>query len=622
MINKKNTIKFFSTAVLVVIFIATNLLSFASFVAASENSSSGSYSYIIKLVDTNYYSNLSEVGQDIRHLFTWQTQPDFKNIYSFRSSLAVNIIKSKLAGKYIYLEAQKNMQAAGVFLNDPGYTENVQDIDKEWGIVKAGFNLAWQTTVGSKSNIIAVIDTGIDETHQDLKDINYIAGFDFINNRGLNPQTNSDDNGHGTLVTGVLGATPNNGVGIVGTNWQISIMPIKALDSTGKGDASTLAQSIVWATDMGAKIINLSVGGIGAGHDTTLSTAISYAFNKGVVIVAAAGNDLNQIGDNLDNYPVYPICDDNNSNMVIGVSATDQNDLKADFSNFGKNCIDVSAPGKRILSTISHDPVTKNSAPNAYAYASGTSLAVPFVTGLAALIKTAYPYATNIQIRDRIIAGTDKIDSLNLSQCKGASCAGYLGTGRINAVKSLSTNLLPNFNEGDLVKLTENSGVAYQISGGQKRMISTFVLNQKFLNSTFKTVSAFDLSSIPEGPFITPIDGTLVKLDSSPTVYAINNGKKMPITATVFKQRGYSFSSINTLNFDEMNSWTTGSFLSPTEGSLLKTQKNKTVYWVVGQVIHPVNYNFFTDRGLSIFPILVMPDADVAGFSLGEAYIK
>ena len=162
------------------------------------------------------------------------------------------------------------------------------------------------------------------------------------------------------MVTGVLGATANNGLGVVGTNWQISIMPVKALDSIGQGDAATLAQAIVWAADNGAQFINLSVGGVGFGHDTTLANAVSYAFNKNVVIVAAAGNDLKVTGESLDQNPVFPICDDNNYNMVIGVAATDQNDQKADFSNYGHNCIDVSAPGKRILSTISIDPELKS----------------------------------------------------------------------------------------------------------------------------------------------------------------------------------------------------------------------------------------------------------------------
>ena len=205
-----------------------------------------------------------------------------------------------------------------------------------------------------------------------------------------------------------------------------------------------MAQAIVWAADHGAQFINLSVGGIGFGHDTTLANAIAYAFNKNILIVAAAGNDLNTAGQSLDLNPVFPICDDNNYNMVIGVAATDQNDLKPDFSNYGHNCIDVSAPGKRILSTISLDPITNNPAPNSYAYASGTSLAVPFVVGQAALIRALYPTATNIQIRDRIISSADRIDSLNLTQCGGGSCAGLIGSGRIDVPASIQTAIAQN----------------------------------------------------------------------------------------------------------------------------------------------------------------------------------
>ena len=181
---------------------------------------------------------------------------------------------------------------AGIVFNDPGFTQDPQNIDKEWGLAKAGFVDAWQKTTGSKNNIVAVIDTGVDATHQDLQSISYVPGFDFVNKQAIPVGADSDDNGHGTLVAGILGATANNGIGIVGTNWQISVMPIKALDSKGKGDADTLAQAIVWATDNGAQFINLSVGGVGFGHDTTLSNAITYAFNKNVLIVAAAGNDV------------------------------------------------------------------------------------------------------------------------------------------------------------------------------------------------------------------------------------------------------------------------------------------------------------------------------------------
>ena len=135
----------------------------------------------------------------------------------------------------MYLEQHQKIAAAGIMLNDPGFTNDPQNIDKEWGLAKAGFVDAWQKTTGSKNNVVAVIDTGIDATHQDLQSINYVPGFDFINKQAIPIGSDSDDNGHGTLVAGILGATANNGIGVVGTNWQISVMPVKALDTNRPG---------------------------------------------------------------------------------------------------------------------------------------------------------------------------------------------------------------------------------------------------------------------------------------------------------------------------------------------------------------------------------------------------
>ncbi len=578
--------------------------------------------YVIKLLSAKDYSRLLSVGQQISHRFLATQDAQFENIYTFKSTQSLAGLQAELLGHFSYLQPQQQVKEAGIVVNDPGFGSDAQDIDKEWGLAKAGFDSAWVKTTGLNSNIVAVIDTGVDATHADLQSINFVPGYDFVNNKSIMPGTNSDDNGHGTLVAGVLGATANNNMGVVGTNWQISVMPIKSLDSTGKGDVTVLSEGIVWAADHGAQFINLSVGGVGFGHDTTLASAITYAFNKNIVIVAAAGNDIASTGQSLDENPIFPICDDNNYNMVIGVAATDQNDLKADFSNYGKNCIDVDAPGKRILSTINFDPLTQKPSPNSYAYASGTSLAVPFVVGQAALIKSLYPTATNIQIRDRIISTADPIDDLNLSQCGGNSCRGLLGAGRIDVPKSLGGAIAQNFSEGDLVKVQDLDGVIYEISGGQKRLVSPFVFNQRFPGLSLKTTTSSQLSSYPEGPYVTPNDNTLVKLDSSPTVYIMENGKKFPITARVFQQRGLQNNTINTLSFSELNSWTTGPFFSPVEGTLIRGVKNPTVYWVVGQVLRPVNYNFYVSRGLNIFPILTVPDNDISSYSRGDAYIS
>ncbi len=615
------------TKIIQPIFIASTLfLSIGNFNLALASSTSGANqtngSYVVKLSDATHYGDLISVGNNLQHRFLGNLDARFKNIYTFQSTKSLVDLKVSLAGEFNFLEINNFLNSSGFFVNDPGFGTDVQNIDKQWGLLKAGFPDAWQKTTGSKNNIVAVIDTGVDATHEDLKNINYVPGFDFIAHKSIQPGVNSDDNGHGTLVAGVLGASVNNGIGIAGTNWQISVMPIKALDLNGKGDTVSVSEAIIWATDHGAQFINLSIGGIGFGHDTTLAGAVTYAFNKNVLIVAAAGNDVATTGGNLDQSPIFPICDDNNYNMVIGVAATDQNDIKPEFSNYGKNCIDVTAPGKRILSTINIDPLNKTRSPNSYAYASGTSLAVPFVIGQAALIKSLYPQATNIQIRGRIITTADAVDNLNLSQCGGQSCRGLLGAGRINVPKSIQSAISQDFAEGDLLKITDLNGAVYQIFGGQKRLVSSFVNNQRFFGATFKTALFSQLSSFPEGPYVTPQEGTLVKYDQGPTVYIIQNGQKMPVTSTVFFQRKLSFDNVQTLSFPELDSWATGSFYSPAEGTLLRTVKNKTVYWVVGQSLHPINYNFYVEKGLNVFPVLTVSDNDINSYAKGEAYIR
>lgn len=577
--------------------------------------------YVIQLNSAGDLSALSGVTLQFKREFDFSQAPEFQNIYSFEAMAPIGAMRAALAGHYRYLEAAHDVQTQAVVTNDPGYTGNPMNIDKQWSLPIAGFTSAWATTTGSFANVVAVIDTGIDATHEDLTGVNYAPGFDFIGNQAIAPKTNSDDNGHGTLVAGVLGATPNNGVGVVGSNWKITLMPLKALDSSGKGDAATIAEAIAWATDHGANFINLSIGGIGFAHDTTLADAITYAFDKNVLVVAAAGNDMAATGTNLDQQPVYPICDDNNENMVLGVAATDQNDLKADFSNYGKNCIDVSAPGKRILSTINYDPLTRKHSPNSYAYASGTSLAVPLVVGQAALIRALYPESSNVQIRDRIMATAQNIDTSNLSQCGGGSCKGLLGTGRIDVVKSLQEKISSDApEEGAIVKAVDN-GAIYQISGGQKRLISSYVLYQLFAGAVPKLVYPQQLVGYPDGPYVTPADGTLFKLDSSPTVYTIQQGQKRPITLQVFKQRGYSFSSVVTLSYPEVSSWTVGPFLSPLEGSLVRSPNKPDLYWVVNGAMHLLNAAFYQQRGLQEFPIVIMPEKDLTNYSQGDDYV-
>lgn len=511
--------------------------------------------------------------------------------------------------------------ASAIYLTDPSFTYDNTDTQKSWGLIKANFLDAWEKTIGSPEVKVAVIDTGIDETHVDLQTVRFLPGFDFVAKKDLPIGSNSDDNGHGTLVAGILGATPNNATGVVGTNWNIALMPLKILDAKGSGDSGHLTDAINFAVNHGAHIINISLGGSASFSDTSLANSIKNAYDKGVIIVAAVGNDSVAFGSSTDAKPVYPVCDDGSENMIIGVIATDYLDHKADFSNYGKNCVDVAAPGKTIISTISIDPASGKPEPNSYAYASGTSLAVPFVSGQAALLKAYFPKATNKQIRDRIIFSADNIDKINEGQCSNASCSGLLGAGRINVARSLSSNLLnPNFTEGEVV-VSYSTNNEYLIQGGKKSRISNFVKSQKFSSVKARIVLEDELRAIAEGPYVLPAEGTLVKSINTNTVYLITKNAKSPLTFDIFNSRQLKFSDVVSLDDSEVNSWLLGKLATPQDGTLVKSLNNQTVYWVVSGELHPINFNFYTNRGLNVFPIMIINKQDLGNMPIGQAYV-
>ncbi len=540
-------------------------------------------------------------------------------IFKFSSNYVNKLISNK--NLFQYIQQESVIKTESLYLSDPGFTTNKTDIDKQWALVSAGFLNAWGKATGTQDTIIAVIDTGIDVTHVDLQSINFLPGYNFLTNQPIPSDQNSDDNGHGTLVTGVIGAVPNNFTGIVGANWQVSILPIKALDSAGNGVSSSVSQGIIWATDRGAHVINLSLGGAGAEPDSLMADAISYAYSKGVIIIAAAGNDSSANGLNLDITPGYPVCQDNGSNMVIGVTAIDFKDQKPPFANYGSHCIDVSAPGKRILSTINRDPVSGRVSPNSYAYASGTSMAVPFVSAEAALIRAINPKATIQQIREVILKSVINIDDQNSFLCGGLSCTGLIGSGKIDAFKAVNTPIFASsILDQDLV-LEEETGYIYYLNGGKRQPVSEFVRKQRFPSRVLKRVKASELLSIPIGPQTTPSVGTLVKKSNESTVYYITKGGKSPITKFVFESHNYNYSEIRTVPELELDSWFTEKFLAPKDGTLIRGYKGLTVYWVVSGELHPINNNFYQSRGLNVFPILLIPDQDIPSFQISSPYV-
>jgi subtilisin family serine protease len=249
--------------------------------------------------------------------------------------------------------------------------------DTDWpqqdGLRVAGFPKAWDVTQGSSKIVVAVIDTGVDANHPDLRGA-LVPGWDFIGN-DADP---SDDHGHGTAVAGVVAARSNNHVGGAGICWRCLVMPIKALDARGSGDDTLIAAGIVWAADHGARVINLSLGG--PGSSVELANALEYASTKGVLVVAAAGNAgaMTQF---------YPAADPH----AISVAATTVADSRYSWSNFG-SWVRFAAPGCNIAPILG----------NGYGSFCGTSSATPVVAGLVALELSAQPAATARDVEDAL----------------------------------------------------------------------------------------------------------------------------------------------------------------------------------------------------------------------------
>ncbi|WP_246943150.1 S8 family peptidase [Bacillus pinisoli] len=249
----------------------------------------------------------------------------------------------------------------------------------QYGIKNTYTNLAWDVTKGSSSQEIAIIDTGVDYTHPDL-DGKTIKGYDFVDN-DYNPM---DLNGHGTHVAGIAAAETNNATGIAGTAPNTRILAVRVLDANGSGSVTDIADGIRYAADAGAEVINLSLGCDCS--TTTLQNAVNYAWNKGVVLVAAAGND-----------GVSTTFEPASYTNVIAVGAVDSLNRKASFSNYG-TWVDVVAPGVDIAATYPG---------NRYVYMSGTSMASPYVAGLAALLKGQG--RSNVQVRQAIELTADSV---------------------------------------------------------------------------------------------------------------------------------------------------------------------------------------------------------------------
>ncbi|MDO9556029.1 MAG: S8 family serine peptidase [Coriobacteriia bacterium] len=280
--------------------------------------------------------------------------------------------------------------------NDPYYTSGDQ-----WAYSRIQGPSAWDVERGENSVVVAVIDTGADLTHPDL------AGqLDVVNDRNFTvPSTATtytvaaDDHGHGTHVAGIVAAATNNGVGVAGTAPGVRILPLKVMDASGNGDSSAVVAAVDYATSVGVDVINLSLAITGGGQSAVLEAAIQDATAAGVVVVAASGN----AGTSGVFYPAaYPEC--------IAVGATGRADARATYSNYGA-ALDVVAPGGEGNQVDSILSTYWSSGTSTYAYAQGTSMATPFVSGAVALLRSYAPAATGADIRSAIELSAKDLDS-------------------------------------------------------------------------------------------------------------------------------------------------------------------------------------------------------------------
>lgn len=294
------------------------------------------------------------------------------------------------------------MVKADLTPTDPDYS----DVSKVYAPQMINIEPAWDITTGSPSFIVAVLDTGISMTHPEFSG-RILPGYDFVNNDA----DAQDDEGHGTHVSGIIAAGLNNGQGSVGIAPGVKIMPLKVMSNLGYGSWVGIADAVIYATDHGARVINMSFGGSGTSY--LMTDAVLYAANHGVVMVASSGND----GSTQPMYPAY-------YPDVIAVGATTYYDDWLTISNYG-TWIDVTAPGDTVWSTLW---TPEN--PNTYQYFSGTSMAAPHVSGLAALILSAHPNFSPADVRALI---------RQTAADKGAPGFDiYYGYGRIDAGAALA----------------------------------------------------------------------------------------------------------------------------------------------------------------------------------------
>ena len=384
---------------------------------------------------------IATISEEIKELSNkYDQQVNLNSVFSISDRIYIvegdkkvlkELKRSPLSKDTEYIEANYLYHALEV-PNDPEYS-------KQWNFRNINVEKAWDETKG-EGITVAVIDTGVSQV-PDLKLTKFVKGYDFVNNK----DDASDDQGHGTHVAGTIAQSTNNGYGVAGIAYKAKIMPLKVLAASGGGTIADIAESIKFAADNGADVINMSLGGGGASN--MMEEAIKYAHSKGVTIVAAAGNE----NSNSSSYPArYP--------DVISVSAIDAAGKKAPYSNFGAG-VDISAPGGSEAGKIIQNTVNPRTGESVFIGFQGTSMAAPHVAGVAALVR-----ATGIdspdEIRDILKQSSRKVQEDHLN---------HFGAGNLDAGAAVELALKGKITFNDFFRWLRKSGylnLGFWIDGG------------------------------------------------------------------------------------------------------------------------------------------------------------
>ncbi|MEK7620688.1 MAG: S8 family serine peptidase [Patescibacteria group bacterium] len=391
-------------------------------------------------------------------------------------------------------------------------TPDDEFIDEQWYLENIDAYTAWDTHTGDGSVIVAVLDTGIDLDHPDLEEniwvnnaeiasdgidndsngwVDDVNGYDFVDDDGspIPTQGETFDEGavsHGTVIAGIIGAVGDNDEGVAGIIWDVQLMSVRILDNQGIGDSNLARQGVEYAVANGADVINLSFTGFD--FDDNLRRTIEEAYEAGVVVVAAMGN-ADDGGTNIDLSPIFPACfgERADEDWILGVAATDVDDVKADFSNYGAECTDISAPGENIFSAVYQDDDWTLFADGFYQDSwSGTSMASPMVAGAAALLKSAYHSLTPDDIKTILRLSVDPVTATGDAQ-------GKMGAGRLNVATALELAASfadasdPSTGSGSSTSTTSSSyRIAVAPESGSPPTVRVFT------NSGSEVVASFD----------------------------------------------------------------------------------------------------------------------------------